>query len=1046
MATNMIKTITKNKTKGKSKSTKDKQRNAHNQIAIISNPSTAVVKTAGEGLYLKLTQHQRNIAQQLKFITTALETGTVQPTSRHNRTDLTKVVTALLVQLDAAVTTTYQCFTKNVLDTNDTFKSRLEANETRMYDHTAVLVRWVDYESKAISAENADIILSTISNFELALAEVVRVVYECQLINSAGGDGHFATLPSKRRSATMEPTGLFRQTSENGELTNPMIANLRSGDRKVSWSPGMSGPPHSPTYRSGLMTQSEVSSDEEKRRSGSSERYHSYSEHSHNSPQDWDIRTPTSYMTAPSRAVNVPTPTVPDISGTLPPLPGEETDGPPPPLPRRGDEHIGHTPSPPISKGYTLPRMSQPLEVNGRMSPNNPLYADPHSSEAPPPLPLKKRHAHSTLPAQMNGHPSHTAPGMNGDAPPPIPVKQRRSVSHSSPSHTPTHRPHITADSYDPREVPPGGVGKELPPVPMRIESIPWVKNALVQDSPPPKPPRTDRPPDIPSPHHTPQHVPRPSMATPTSRQEEVFNAVRKFNEDVIKARTSGPGQAPPVPLKKKTVLQYKNLIQGYTYDESIMQMQPLYIPGMDAPPPLPPKKRKRRKQAQVAGGLPALSDNAVTPRNSDPKPDALNASTDDIENEAAEVNYLELEDSSSYLIFNREEDGQYTLMGGPIDALIAYAASSTKAVRHFSEAFLLTYSTFITAADLIMKLLTRQDFFYKSKTRAIWESTTSLLVRALTGLKQVLTQEAQVQLIDMVHRMITDGNLKFAQLLRNALVDKLNQLLPENKSTIPLGLALSARTKYTRKLSILDFQADDLAQQMTILDNELFQKVDVCEMLYFAKDQNEEKSPMLTQFTMHFNNVSQWTKVVLLKKGTDMKARSKLMMHFIAIMKCLRDNYNNFNSYLAVLSAIESASVTRLDWSDKVLKALEEPRQLIDNRGSFKNYRVAFAQAKPPCIPYIGLYLQDLTFIEMQPSKLEEGEGINFTKRWKQFKSVDHIRFAQTKQYTYDPDPEILSLFSNFEVEVTDEELWSISNEIKPSNRAARAAAATNS
>ena len=56
--------------------------------------------------------------------------------------------------------------------------------------------------------------------------------------------------------------------------------------------------------------------------------------------------------------------------------------------------------------------------------------------------------------------------------------------------------------------------------------------------------------------------------------------------------------------------------------------------------------------------------------------------------------------------------------------------------------------------------------------------------------------------------------------------------------------------------------------------------------MLYFAKDQNEEKSPMLTQFTMHFNNVSQWTKVVLLKKGTDMKARSKLMMHFIAIMK----------------------------------------------------------------------------------------------------------------------------------------------------------------
>lgn len=33
-----------------------------------------------------------------------------------------------------------------------------------------------------------------------------------------------------------------------------------------------------------------------------------------------------------------------------------------------------------------------------------------------------------------------------------------------------------------------------LPPVPMRMESIPWVKSALVVESPPPKPPRTDRP------------------------------------------------------------------------------------------------------------------------------------------------------------------------------------------------------------------------------------------------------------------------------------------------------------------------------------------------------------------------------------------------------------------------------------------------------------------------------------------------------------------------------------------------------------------------
>ena len=39
------------------------------------------------------------------------------------------------------------------------------------------------------------------------------------------------------------------------------------------------------------------------------------------------------------------------------------------------------------------------------------------------------------------------------------------------------------------------------------------------------------------------------------------------------------------------------------------------------------------------------------------------------------------------------------------------------------------------------------------------------------------------------------------------------------------------------------------------------------------------------------------------------------------------------------------------------IIQGLEDPRALIDNRGSFKNYREAFAQAKPPCIPYMWVF-----------------------------------------------------------------------------------------
>ena len=42
-------------------------------------------------------------------------------------------------------------------------------------------------------------------------------------------------------------------------------------------------------------------------------------------------------------------------------------------------------------------------------------------------------------------------------------------------------------------------------------------------------------------------------MAGRTAKEEEVFNAVRKYNEDLMRSKESGPDVAPPLPLKKKT-------------------------------------------------------------------------------------------------------------------------------------------------------------------------------------------------------------------------------------------------------------------------------------------------------------------------------------------------------------------------------------------------------------------------------------------------------------------------------------------------------------
>ena len=65
----------------------------------------------------------------------------------------------------------------------------------------------------------------------------------------------------------------------------------------------------------------------------------------------------------------------------------------------------------------------------------------------------------------------------------------------------------------------------------------------------------------------------------------------------------------------------------------------------------------------------------------------------------------------------------------------------------------------------------------------------------------------------------------------------------------------------------------------------ELFQKIELPEVLLWAEKQSEELSPNLTKFTEHFNNMSYWVRTIILTQP-DAKIREKLMIRFIKVMK----------------------------------------------------------------------------------------------------------------------------------------------------------------
>ncbi|CAG2241158.1 GRF2 [Mytilus edulis] len=229
----------------------------------------------------------------------------------------------------------------------------------------------------------------------------------------------------------------------------------------------------------------------------------------------------------------------------------------------------------------------------------------------------------------------------------------------------------------------------------------------------------------------------------------------------------------------------------------------------------------------------------------------------------------------------------------------------------------------------------------------------------------------------------------------------------------------------------MLHVKSHDIAEQMTLIDAELFHKIEIPEVLLWAKEQSEEQSPNLTTFTEHFNKMSYWVRTRILTQE-EAKDREKYFMKFIKVMRHLR-KLNNFNSYLAILSAVDSAPIRRLEWQRPNLEVLKEFCQLIDSSGSFRAYRHALAETEPPCIPYIGLILQDLTFINIGNQDFLQDGNINFAKRWQQFHILDSMRRFKKDKYEMKKSERILSVFNNFDDCLSEESLWQISEKIKP-------------
>jgi len=183
-----------------------------------------------------------------------------------------------------------------------------------------------------------------------------------------------------------------------------------------------------------------------------------------------------------------------------------------------------------------------------------------------------------------------------------------------------------------------------------------------------------------------------------------------------------------------------------------------------------------------------------------------------------------------------------------------------------------------------------------------------------------------------------------------------------------------------------------------------------------WTKHDKETRSPNLLAMIKRFNKVSKWISAIIVKEPI-LKKRVKVLSHILSVVQHLRE-LNNFNAVFQIIGGLGNSSVHRITKTfqqiDKTQKkVLEDLKVLTNPLKSWANYRKTIHEVNPPCVPFIGVYQTDLTFIEDgNPTRFANGM-INFKKCRLVAGVILEIQQYQQKPYNLSSNQQIHDFLS---------------------------------
>lgn len=207
--------------------------------------------------------------------------------------------------------------------------------------------------------------------------------------------------------------------------------------------------------------------------------------------------------------------------------------------------------------------------------------------------------------------------------------------------------------------------------------------------------------------------------------------------------------------------------------------------------------------------------------------------------------------------------------------------------------------------------------------------------------------------------------------------------------------------------LSIMDFDPMELARQFTVKESRIFCSILPEELL---DTEWMKKSGSLAVNVRAMSTLS--TDLAHLVSDSilqleEPKKRAVVIKHWIKIAnQCLE--LNNYDSLMAIICSLNSSMISRLKrtWeviSQKTKTTLEFLRGIVDVSRNYSVLRHRIQNHVPPCLPFVGTYLTDLTFVDhgnqaVRHLPTDEGEMtvINFDKHMKTARIISELQRFQ--------------------------------------------------